>query len=194
MNSLIDNRLERSNFRLFKQAYQRSDDSSPTSSGSIISSSGSGSSTSSNNINGICNTPDSRSGICYDATECTERGGVPMGRCSNSISGSSVCCLFEASCGDEVREKHSYFRSPGYPATFDQPQLCRLKITKSSNIKNNQYQKQPICQLKLQFVEFDLSKPVEGNCTQDIFSISGQNENNIIPRICGYNTGQHCEL
>lgn len=170
------NRYERG-FRLFKQAYHRSSSEDAHHHGQQRESA-------------VCPTPDGRNGMCYDAAECADRGGVPMGRCSSAASSSSsssgsVCCLFESTCGDAVGEKHSYFRSPGYPTPFDQPLLCRLKVNKPL--------KGDICQLRLQFTEFDIAKPVEGNCTQDIFSVSGQNENNIIPRICGFNTGQHCE-
>ncbi|KAI2799608.1 hypothetical protein BLOT_011514 [Blomia tropicalis] len=151
--------------------------------------------------NGICSTPDDRFGHCYEASECIERGGIPMGRCQASStdnrqeSGSSVCCLFEVSCGDSISEKHVYFRNPGYPSPLNDQQLCRLKVNKFVKDSNGSPQSSSssssICQLKLNMIEFDIAKPIEGNCTQDIFSVSGQNENNIIPRICGYNSGQH---
>lgn len=134
------------------------------------------------NVNEICVAPDSRKGVCYDASNCMERGGIPMGHCGQGKG--LVCCLFEATCGQMINEKHVYFRNPGFPQSIDSAQICRAKVNKMH---------QSICQLKLTFNTFDIGKPVEGNCTQDMFSVSGQNENNIIPRICGYNTGQHCK-
>lgn len=131
----------------------------------------------------ICNTPDSRFGTCYDASICAERGGTPMGRCTGGKG--HVCCLFETTCGQMIRERHVYFRNPNYPFSYDVQRICRAKIHK---IDSNG----AICQLKLIFQHFDIAKPIEGNCTQDSFLISGQNENNIVPRICGHNTGQHC--
>ncbi|KAH7641544.1 uncharacterized protein LOC124493204 [Dermatophagoides farinae] len=130
-----------------------------------------------------CMAPDQRQGTCYEASICAERGGIPMGRCGGSKNG-HVCCLFEVTCSQTIRERHVYFRNPNFPYSYDGQRICRAKIQKldSSNT---------VCQLKLTFDQFDIAKPIEGNCTQDSFLISGQNENNIVPRICGHNNGQH---
>lgn len=132
-----------------------------------------------------CMAPDQRQGTCYEASICAERGGIPMGRCGGSKNG-HVCCLFEVTCSQTIRERHVYFRNPNFPYSYDGQRICRAKIQKldSSNT---------VCQLKLTFDQFDIAKPIEGNCTQDSFLISGQNENNIVPRICGHNNGQHCK-
>ena len=53
-----------------------------------------------------CSAPDGRKGVCFEAKECTARGGTPMGTCSPAASpasggqqgagkGSAVCCLCE---------------------------------------------------------------------------------------------------
>lgn len=51
---------------------------------------------------GSCSSPDGRKGVCFEATECSARGGTPMGTCSTSASPTSggqqggkgsVCCL-----------------------------------------------------------------------------------------------------
>ncbi|KAH9412999.1 hypothetical protein DERP_013981 [Dermatophagoides pteronyssinus] len=130
-----------------------------------------------------CMAPDQRYGTCYDASICAERGGIPMGRCGGSKNG-HVCCLFEITCSQTIRERHVYFRNPNFPYSYDGQRICRAKIQKIDTTNS-------VCQLKLSFNQFDIAKPIEGNCTQDSFLISGQNENNIIPRICGHNTGQH---
>lgn len=136
----------------------------------------------------VCTAPDGRKGTCYDASECVQRGGMPMGRCDagtdSTKSSGAVCCLFDVTCGETAAEKFVYFRSPGFPEPYDRARICRTRIGK---IHAN------ICQFRLDFRTFDLSKPVEGNCTQDIFTISGQNENHIVPKICGLNNGQHCK-
>ena len=134
----------------------------------------------------VCSAPDGRIGTCYDASECGRRGGMPMGRCdsTNSKTSGSVCCLFDVTCGETATEKFVYFRNPGFPDTYDRSRICRTKIGKISR---------NICQFKLDFVTFDIGKPLEGNCSQDIFSVSGQNENHIVPKICGVNNGQHCK-
>lgn len=131
-----------------------------------------------------CTAPDLRRGICYDASECVQRGGMPMGRCdSGGKSNGAVCCLFDVTCGETASEKFVYFRNPGFPDAYDRARICRTKIGK---IDRN------ICQFRLDFRTFDIAKPIDGNCSQDIFTISGQNENHIVPKICGFNNGQHC--
>lgn len=48
-----------------------------------------------------------------------------------------------------------------------------------------------ICQLRLDFLKFDLDRPRSGVCENDRFVVSGQASNSIVPAICGYNAGQH---
>ena len=136
----------------------------------------------------ICTAPDGRKGTCYDASECVRKGGMPMGRCqaysTNTKTFGAVCCLFDVTCGETAAEKFVYFRNPGFPEPYDRSRICRTKIGKISR---------DICQFRLDFRTFDIGKPLEGNCSQDIFTISGQNENHIVPKICGLNDGQHCK-
>lgn len=79
----------------------------------------------------------------------------------------------------------SYFRNPGYPSPYEQEGTCKMRIAKHSDA---------ICQIRLDFLDFDLARPVEGNCSQDMLVVTGQNENNLIPKICGLNSGQHCKF
>ncbi|XP_048521994.1 uncharacterized protein LOC109540096 [Dendroctonus ponderosae] len=46
-------------------------------------------------------------------------------------------------------------------------------------------------QLRIDFVDLDLAGPTNGTCMDERLVISGQNANDQIPVICGYNTGQH---
>ncbi|CAK1555293.1 unnamed protein product [Leptosia nina] len=46
-------------------------------------------------------------------------------------------------------------------------------------------------QIRLDFLSFEMLPPTFGNCERDQFIITGQNINNIIPILCGINTGQH---
>ena len=41
----------------------------------------------------VCQAADGRKGSCYDAQECVNKGGVPMGKCSNTKREGTVCCL-----------------------------------------------------------------------------------------------------
>lgn len=111
-----------------------------------------------------------------------------MGRCGPSMgladnSGNSyVCCLFDVTCGGYAAERFVYFRNPNYPATFDQSRMCRARVGKLDK---------GICQIRLDLLNFDVAKPLNGNCSYDMFVVSGQNENYVIPKICGLNDGQH---
>lgn len=41
---------------------------------------------------------------------------------------------------------------------------------------------------------FQLKAPIDGNCVDDQFYVAGQNLNNLIPTLCGVNSGQHSNL
>ncbi|XP_064464049.1 uncharacterized protein LOC135375245 [Ornithodoros turicata] len=124
-----------------------------------------------------CQAADGRDGTCYDALQCLNRGGTPMGRCEDG-----VCCVFELSCGEASSERTTYVRNPGYPGAHDREAMCKVRVAKRDV---------DICQFRLDFLTLDLARPVDGNCSQDMLVVSGQNENNQVPRICGLNTGQH---
>ncbi|XP_054715415.1 uncharacterized protein LOC129224894 [Uloborus diversus] len=125
-----------------------------------------------------CEAADARIGTCYDTADCVDLGGTPMGRCPQE----GVCCIFDVGCGGATSETVSYFRNPGFPLPHEGQGSCRARVAKHSD---------SICQIRLDFLEFDLARPVEGNCSQDMLVITGQNENNLVPKICGLNTGQH---
>ena len=50
-----------------------------------------------------------------------------------------------------------------------------------------------MCQLRLDFVDFELNRPTDGDCAMDRFVVAGQNANSVVPPLCGRNTGQHCK-
>ncbi|CAL1276939.1 unnamed protein product, partial [Larinioides sclopetarius] len=125
-----------------------------------------------------CEAADARQGTCYETADCIELGGTPMGRCPQE----GVCCIFDVPCGGATSEVVSYFRNPGFPAAYEEEGTCKIRVSKHSDA---------ICQIKLEFLVFDLARPVEGNCSQDMLVVTGQNENNLIPKICGLNNGQH---
>ncbi|XP_066153722.1 uncharacterized protein [Euwallacea fornicatus] len=59
---------------------------------------------------------------------------------------------------------------------------CRFDVYKtSSNVQ----------QIRIDFIDLDLASPTNGTCVDEMLVISGQNANDQIPIICGYNTGQH---
>ncbi|KAF7286637.1 hypothetical protein GWI33_004670 [Rhynchophorus ferrugineus] len=46
-------------------------------------------------------------------------------------------------------------------------------------------------QVRIDFLDLDLARPTNGTCQTERLIISGQNDNDQIPILCGYNTGQH---
>lgn len=148
-----------------------------------------------------------RTGICVaTASECRERGGRRLGTCyanqgnintlNNQFGGQSVfgppfgpplgtavgvCCSIQASCGDTIRHNGTYFRNPNAPAPYTDFRSCSVTVARQPNI----------CQIRLDFLKFDLDRPRTGICENDRFVVSGQASNSIIPPICGYNNGQH---
>lgn len=87
------------------------------------------------------------------------------------------------SCNSRSNANGTHFVNPGYPKPFNGSTSCQITIDKIKSVK--------ICQLRVDFEEFDLQHPVDGDCMQDKFIVSGQNGNSIIPIICGRNTWQH---
>ncbi|KAJ8916035.1 hypothetical protein NQ315_010903 [Exocentrus adspersus] len=45
--------------------------------------------------------------------------------------------------------------------------------------------------MRIDFEDLELTGPTNGTCSDERLVISGQNTNNQVPVICGYNTGQH---
>ncbi|KAF5284241.1 hypothetical protein FQR65_LT00241 [Abscondita terminalis] len=155
-------------------------------------------------------------GTCYYESECQTRNGTAMGICAD---GYGVCCVFIRSCGATSGQNCTYFESPNYPnyypsngtiipptvspmpnATIDprlryqlmmflarqestsNSLLCEFQVTKISNA---------VRQLRVDFLDLELRGPTNGTCVTERLVVTGQNRNDIIPAICGYNTGQH---
>ena len=90
----------------------------------------------------------------------------------------------EVTCGEAASEQFTYFRSPGFPQPSQSSRVCRVRIGKMN--KN-------VCLYRVDMLSLDIAPPNKGNCSQDIFVVSGQNENSVAPKICGMNSGQHCK-
>lgn len=63
-------------------------------------------------ITGRCQSPDGRQGVCLEANECLNRGGVPMGKCRSSITANGklhqgACCLCKT-LNDDLCERFLY--------------------------------------------------------------------------------------
>ncbi|XP_019551609.2 uncharacterized protein LOC109421544 [Aedes albopictus] len=120
-----------------------------------------------------------RTGQCLNTYECRIQGGSARGQCA---LGFGVCCVFTATCDQEMANNITYFVSPSFPALVPRDMsLCKLKIKLMS---------EEITQLKFDFIHFALGQPNRrtGICEGDVFKLIG----GVLPfDLCGQNSGQH---
>ncbi|XP_050712871.1 cubilin-like [Eriocheir sinensis] len=84
-------------------------------------------------------------------------------------------------CGQEVSFLEFDFQSPDYPEPIaNGSSHCELTVSHDCEV--------PICQVRLDFVEFELQPPEYGNCDSDQFMVRA---NEPVPVLCGNNSGQH---
>lgn len=133
--------------------------------------------------NTSCTTDQGYEGWCYKAAECTMRGGTADGECAeDAIIKPGVCCDLSGGGNATIGASGGSFSNKGYP---------------EGNTRSGQYTEAELnppagtVQVKLTFDEFDLSPPVDGDCTNDTFTFEGANSNIEVPVLCGFNTGQH---
>jgi hypothetical protein len=118
------------------------------------------------------------SGTCYAETECASKGGTVNGNCA---AGFGVCCTFAlSSCGSSVTQNITYIQNPSYPTSYTTTGTCVYSVTPVSS---------DICQLRLDFDNFDLVETTTGVCT-DSLTISGPTGRNPMD-LCGTLTGFH---
>ncbi|CAH0399811.1 unnamed protein product [Chilo suppressalis] len=118
-------------------------------------------------------------GTCLHEYECESSGGSMMGTCAD---GYGTCCVTLFKCDGQSSEQLGWFTNPGFPSPSSDRLSCSFTLNKASD---------DIKQIRLDFETFELLGPTDGTCQQDLFVVSGQNTNNIIPILCGINTGQH---
>lgn len=128
--------------------------------------------------NDECGTPSGFNGTCYTPQECADLRGLDYGQCGD---GYGVCCFMAYSCRETVHHNISYFVPPNYPTKEDQANVCPLKIAYEPDI----------CQIRLDFKEFDILGPKDGDCVDDLFVVMGGNSNHKVPVVCGENSHQH---
>ncbi|XP_063702611.1 uncharacterized protein LOC134832493 [Culicoides brevitarsis] len=122
-------------------------------------------------------------GVCLNVYECRLQGGKSKGDCA---LGFGVCCVFIATCDDEIRNNITYFMSPKFPALLPKDiTSCALKIMPIHP---------DISQIRLDFVHFALGQPNRktGVCDGDVMHFGGGVLEKFI--LCGQNTGQHVYL
>ncbi|XP_053673742.1 uncharacterized protein LOC128724002 [Anopheles nili] len=120
-----------------------------------------------------------RTGMCMNVYECRIQGGTARGQCA---LGFGVCCVFVATCNEEIVNNITYFVSPAFPGIVPKTlESCKLRI---------KLMNPDISQLKLDFIHFALGQPNRrtGVCEGDLFRLAG----GVSPfDLCGQNSGQH---
>merc|ERR1712008_359216 len=117
-------------------------------------------------------------GTCYTASECTSKGGTADGNCA---AGFGACCTFTLStCGTTVSQNITYIQNPSYPTGYTTTGTCTFSVTP---LNTN------ICQLRLDFDNFDIVETTAGVCT-DSLTIAGPTGRNPMD-LCGTLTGLH---
>ncbi|XP_077267261.1 uncharacterized protein LOC143900138 [Temnothorax americanus] len=119
-----------------------------------------------------------RQGICMNTYECRIQRGQSHGPCA---LGFGVCCIFTASCDNEVQNNLTYVTSPGFPNIIDRPMNCSVVVRKIDT---------EVSQLRIDLVHFNIGQPnaVTGVCDGDVMVI---NNNRTSLELCGWNSGQH---
>ncbi|CAL1282277.1 unnamed protein product [Larinioides sclopetarius] len=131
-----------------------------------------------------CQTSSGMLGSCISAQECLKRGGRGVETCAWGLG---VCCVYISSCDSTSSANLTYFTSPKYPNAWSSSSgVCTLTLRPKLFSR--------ICQVKLDFEEFYITGPTAGVCATDLLAVSGQDLNNVVPVICGLNTGQHMYL
>lgn len=86
-------------------------------------------------------------------------------------------------CHNSTYNKVVYFKNPSYPLTDSEQNFCDLTI----NVIDAD-----ICQLKIDFLEFQIDPPIEGNCIGDKFTATASGMTpTVTPILCGNNRNQH---
>ncbi|KAK9688213.1 CUB domain [Popillia japonica] len=120
-----------------------------------------------------------RRGICMNTYECRIQGGTSFGFCA---MGFGVCCVFTATCDQDIYNNITYFVNPHFPDPDINMTECRLKLKKID---------EEISQIRLDFIHFNLGQPnrLTGNCDDDVFTMTTGRSKDLV--ICGLNNGQH---
>merc|ERR1712038_747686 len=120
-------------------------------------------------------------GTCYTASECSSKGGTVDGNCA---AGFSVCCTFTVSAsGTTVDQNCTYIQNPSYPSTYTTAGTVTYSVSPCQD---------DICQMRLDFDNFDITETTAGVCT-DSLTVTGPTGRNPMD-LCGTLTGMHLYL
>jgi hypothetical protein len=128
-----------------------------------------------------CHTSKGEVGECLNPFDCGAEGGEPAGLCHQGFDAAHhirSCCIFPSYCGYETNKEVSYLTSPDYPKPTTVGDDCNFKVDLLPEV----------CQLRLDFLEFEMKPMVEGVCEDDnSLFISSSEKIAMIPlrRLCG---------
>lgn len=126
---------------------------------------------------GPCVTAKGLVGKCATEQKCRAAKGNPSGSCPQGPQ--AVCCTFAERCGSVTAQGVTYFRSPGYPSLATHQEDCEITVRLRSGA----------CQLRLDFLDFELAPPRDGACSaQDRLLITSNQRQAFIPvsEFCGH--------
>jgi len=133
---------------------------------------------------GVSTYPD---GDCYSSADCTRLGGTATTqRCHKNLG---ICCYFRVTCGGTLSRRDTIFTNKNYPNTEPGATVIfRNTVTCSATVDRITVTG-GICQVKLDFKEFQLAAAVNGTCSKDYLEVLGSTTANV-PKFCGTRTGQ----
>nr|CAD7573974.1 unnamed protein product [Timema californicum] len=128
-------------------------------------------------------------GTCFPLTNCLRLGGRPSGVCAYGLA---VCCVINKKCNDTSSAEVVNFVNPSYPKEDKDPSSCILTI---------QAYKKNICQIRLDFDQFELASEPNINagtgessmdCSDTGLTVKPNPGGSLgFTALCGNNTGQH---
>merc|ERR550532_2642791 len=121
-------------------------------------------------------------GTCLSNTECSNNGGTIDGNCA---SGFGVCCTYLVSaCSSSISNNCTYVQNPSYPSSYTTAGDCAYNVKPISS---------DICQLRLDFDNFDITETLATGACVDSFSVTTGSSRTYYT-LCGTLTGQHIYL
>nr|XP_040567477.1 uncharacterized protein LOC121117194 [Lepeophtheirus salmonis] len=123
-------------------------------------------------------TNESMIGECIDPFSCEESGGKAVGICPNGGGSHQVCCSFVSFCDFMTNVERAYLSSPDYPVPVNNLESCAFQLSPIADV----------CQVRIDFLDFHLKPPVNGECDDDnALHIESNDPNAYIPvkKLCG---------
>jgi len=128
-----------------------------------------------------CLTDNGEMGECLSPRDCGMTNGYISGLCHKGMDVSAyprVCCTYKTECGFTTSKSVSYFSNPGYPTPVTNYSDCEVDVMLNPGV----------CQVRLDFLDFDMTDMHDGECSSNNQLLVGSpNSNAYIPvtTFCG---------